>query len=63
MPIRPAIADDHGAYTRLFPELGVPDAPLPRDNFETEVLPNALVARGATPRFELFKMSLPLRRP
>jgi ribosomal protein S18 acetylase RimI-like enzyme len=42
--VRAATADDHEAYARLFPELGVDD-PLPsRSRFADEVVPRALVA-------------------
>jgi len=44
MRIRPAVDDDHDAYTRLFAELAVPEAPPPRDRFISSMRDDVLVA-------------------
>jgi ribosomal protein S18 acetylase RimI-like enzyme len=45
MYIRPAVDDDHDAYTRLFAELAVPEAPPPRDRFVSSMRDDVLVAQ------------------
>jgi hypothetical protein len=37
MEIRGATSEDYDAYARLMPELGVDDAPAPRDRFGSEL--------------------------
>jgi GNAT superfamily N-acetyltransferase len=42
--IRPARADDYSTFSRLFPELEVPDPVPERGRFETEMMPTSLIA-------------------
>jgi ribosomal protein S18 acetylase RimI-like enzyme len=44
MRIRHAVDDDHDAYTRLFTELAVPEAPQSRDRFVSSMREDVLVA-------------------
>lgn len=39
MALRPARPEDHGAFVRLFVELGVPEPPPPPPLWEAELLP------------------------
>ena len=45
--IRPAVPDDHAAFARLFPELGVDDAIPDATRFATEMVPTTIIMEDA----------------
>jgi hypothetical protein len=44
LAVRDATSGDYAAFVRLFPALGVPDPLLTTSQFETQMLPRAIVA-------------------